>query len=245
MHQKTEFKPILFALAWGITLLSLVVRPSPYRGLLFIPILSICLYLAFYTTSTDIASNIAVGCTLFSQIFTSLDLTVLTDVQNELRLVGQKTSISTASLSDRLWWALRLFSSPRGIGWAHEPTTHILPHPTTSRVRFLWDQLLRTVKYTIIFDVIRVLSYSNPYFQKGGPSLTDAGLLWRATVLAHVITTYAGLARLYTIYSIVSVGLGLTVPGDWPPLFGYLRDAYTVRRSWGQVMPLPTIHHLC
>ena len=233
MHQKREFKPFLFLLAWGITLLSLVVRPSPYRGLLFIPILFICLYLAYCTTSADIASNIAMGSTLFSQIFTSLDLTVLTDVQNELRLVGQKTPISTASLSDRFWWGLRLLLSPRGVGWAHEPTTHILPHPTTTRLRFLWDQLLRIAKYTIIFDVVRVLSFSNPYFQKGGLSLTDAGLLWRSTVLAHVVTTYAGLARLYTICSIVSVGVGLTLPGDWPPLFGYLGDAYTVRRSWG------------
>jgi len=233
MHQKTEFKSILFLLAWGITLLSLVVRPSPYRRLLFIPTLSICLYLAFYTTSADIASKNAVACTAFSLIFFSLDLTALTDVQNELRLVGQKTSISTASLSDRFWWALRLLSSPRGIGWAHEPTTHILPHPTTSRVRFLSNQLLRTAKFIIIFDIVRVLSYSNPYFQKGGPSLADAGLLWRSTVLALVITTYASLARVYTIYSIVSVGFGLTVPGDWPPLFGYLGDAYTVRRSWG------------
>ena len=244
MHEKTEFKPSLFLLAWSITLLSLVVRPSPYRGFLFIPILSICLYLAFYTTSGDISFNNGVTCAVFTLIFSSLDLTVLTDVQNELRLVGQKTSISTASLSDRFWWALRLFSGLRGIGWTHEPTTHILPHPTTSRVRFLWDQLLRTAKYIIIFDVVRVLSYSNPYFQKGGPSLTDAGLLWRSTVLALVITTYASLARIYTIYSIVSVGLGLTVPGDWPPLFGYLGDAYTVRRSWGSVMPL-AIHHLC
>jgi len=245
MHQKAEFRPSLFLLAWGITFLSLVVRSSPYRGLLFIPTLSICLYLAFYTTiSADIASTNVVMCTVIGLIFTSLDLTVLTDVQNELRLVGQKTSISTASLSDRFWWALRLLSSPRGIGWSHEPTTRIPPHPTTSRVRFLWDQLLRTAKYIIIFDVIRVLSYSSPYLQKGGPSLTDAGLLWRSTVLALVITTYASMARVYTIYSIVSVGFGLTVPGDWPPLFGYLGDAYTVRRSWGSVMPL-VIHHLC
>ncbi|EDR11659.1 uncharacterized protein LACBIDRAFT_293223 [Laccaria bicolor S238N-H82] len=235
MHQKAEFKPGLFLLAWGITFISLVVRPSAYRGWLFIPILSICLYLAFYTTPGDVANGSGLACFVVSLIFYSLDLTVLTDVQNELRLVGQKTSISAASLSDRFWWALRLLSSPRGIGWVHEPTTHILPHPTTSRVRFLWDQILRTAKFIIIFDVVRVLSYSNPYFQKGGPSLTDAGLLWRLTVLAQVITVYASMARVYTIYSIVSVGLGLTVPGDWPPLFGYLGDAYTVRRSWGRV----------
>ena len=233
MHQKTDFQPSFFLLAWGITLLSSVVRPSSYRGLLFIPTLSICLYLAFYTTTGDVATTSAMAYTVLCLIFSSLDLTVLTDVQSELRLVGQKTSISAASLSDRFWWGLRLLLSPRGIGWAHEPTTHILPHPTTSRVRFLWDQLLRTAKFIIIFDIVRVLSYSNPYFQKGGPSLTDAGLLWRSTVLAHVITVYASMARVYTIYSIVSVGLGLTVPGDWPPLFGYLGDAYTVRRSWG------------
>jgi len=233
MHQKGEFRPDLFFVAVGLTLVSLVVKPSPYRGLLFIPTSLICLYLAFYTTSPNNASNNFIACNLFFHIFSSLDVTVLTDVQNELRLVGQKTSISKASLSDRFWWALRLFSSPRGIGWTHEPTTHILPHPTTSRARFLWDQLLRTAKYIIIFDVARVLSFSNPYFQKGGPSLTDAGLLWRSTVLAHVVTSYTSLGVMYCIYSIMSVGLGSTTPGDWPPLFGYLGDAYTVRRSWG------------
>jgi hypothetical protein len=233
MHQKGEFKPGLFLLAEAITFVSLVVRPSRHRWILFVPILSICVYLVLFTTCENNASNNLIACNLFTLIFTSLDLVVLTDVQNELRLVGQKTPISTASLSSRFWWALRLLHSPRGIGWAHEPTAHIRPHPTTSRAQFLRDQLLRSAKYILIFDVARVLSYSNPYFQKGGLSLTDAGWLWRSTVLAHVVTSYTILGLITTVYSIVSVALGLTAPGDWPPFFGYIGDAYTVRRSWG------------
>ena len=233
MHQKGEFKPGLFLLAEAITFVSLVVRPSRYRWILFVPILSISIYLVLFTACERNASNNLVACNLFILIFSSLDLVVLTDVQNELRLVGQKAPISTASLSSRFWWALRLFLSPRGIGWTHEPTGHIRPHPTTLRAQFVLDQLLRTAKYILIFDVARVLSFSNPYFQKGGLSLTDAGWLWRSTVLAHVVTSYTSLGWIYCIYSIVSVALGLTAPGDWPPLFGYIGDAYTVRRSWG------------
>jgi hypothetical protein len=227
MHQKGEFKPGLFLLAEAITFVSLVVRPSRHRWILFVPISSICVYLVLFT---ECKNNAFI---LFTLIFFSLDLVALTDVQNELRLVGQKTPISTASLSSRFWWALRLFQSPRGIGWAHEPTAHIRPHPTTSHAQFLLDQLLRIAKYILIFDVTRVLSYSNPYFQKVGLSLTDAGWLWRSTVLAHVVTSYTMLGLGYTVYSIVSVALGLTVPGDWPPILGYIGDAYTVRRSWG------------
>lgn len=233
MYQKGAFKPGLFLLAEAITFVSLVVRPSRHRWIFFVPILSICVYLVLFTACENNAKNNLVACNLFTLIFTSLDLVVLTDAQNELRLVGQKTPISTASLSSRFWWALRLLHSPRGIGWAHEPKAHIRPHPTTSRAQFLLDQLLRAAKYILIFDVARVLSYSNPYFQKGGLSLTDAGWLWRSTVLAHVVTSYTIIGLIQTVYSIVSVALGLTAPEEWPPFFGYVGDAYTVRRSWG------------
>ena len=200
---------------------------------LFPYLLSICFYLFLFTACENIASNMIVALNLFTLMFSSLDLVVLTDVQNELRLVGQKTPISTAPLSSRFWWALRLLQSPRGIGWAHEPTAHIRPRPTTSRAQFLLDQLLRTAKYILIFDVTRVLSYSNPYFQKGGLSLTDAGWLWRSTMLAHVVTTYIFLSLIHIVGSTVSVALGLTAPGNWPHFFGYIEDAYTVGRSWG------------
>lgn len=37
----------------------------------------------------------------------------------------------------------------------------------------------------------------------------------------------------YRLVSIVTVGLGMNSPSDWPPLFGRIADAYTLRQFWG------------
>lgn len=37
----------------------------------------------------------------------------------------------------------------------------------------------------------------------------------------------------YRILSLVSVGLGMSSPHQWPPLFGWITEAYTLRRFWG------------
>ncbi|KAL6235275.1 hypothetical protein BDW75DRAFT_230456 [Aspergillus navahoensis] len=37
----------------------------------------------------------------------------------------------------------------------------------------------------------------------------------------------------YRILSLVSVGLGVSLPHQWPPLFGSINEAYTLRRFWG------------
>jgi hypothetical protein len=36
----------------------------------------------------------------------------------------------------------------------------------------------------------------------------------------------------YRITSILSVGIGLDAPEDWPPLFGRAKQAYTLRNFW-------------
>jgi hypothetical protein len=37
----------------------------------------------------------------------------------------------------------------------------------------------------------------------------------------------------YRVLSLVSVGLGVSSPHQWPPLFGFITEAYTLRRFWG------------
>ena len=37
----------------------------------------------------------------------------------------------------------------------------------------------------------------------------------------------------FRVMSVVHVGLGLDTPSEWPPAFGRIGDAYTVRRYWG------------
>jgi hypothetical protein len=39
----------------------------------------------------------------------------------------------------------------------------------------------------------------------------------------------------YTVLAIISVSAHIYEPWEWPPLFGYWKDAYTVRQMWGKV----------
>lgn len=60
---------------------------------------------------------------------------------------------------------------------------------------------------------------------------------WVGRALENLLTWFV-VARLlidahYRLASVVFVGLGLDVPSNWPPAFGRMRDAYTIRTFWG------------
>jgi len=60
-------------------------------------------------------------------------------------------------------------------------------------------------------------------------------LLIRMTVfLSGVRLSYVQLTILHDIFAAVFVGAGLDEPREWPPLFGDIREAYTIRRLWSR-----------
>ncbi|KAH7353915.1 membrane bound O-acyl transferase family-domain-containing protein [Plectosphaerella cucumerina] len=71
----------------------------------------------------------------------------------------------------------------------------------------------------------------------GDPSLYDthALTLRTSTTFWWIWGNYASLEVGHAILSIVGVGvLCLDEPEDWPPLYGSLTEAYTLRRFWGR-----------
>ena len=136
---------------------------------------------------------------------------------------------------DRLLWATSLVGNPRGVGWIHEPTLHLPPRPTSTRLKFMLSQFMWMVFYILQLEITNIFVRENPCFVAGGPSLTDFGWLWRSTVWLFVLLLYSWLSLLYTAYSIVIVALEISEPRDWPHLFGSPLDAYTVRSCWGWV----------
>jgi hypothetical protein len=44
----------------------------------------------------------------------------------------------------------------------------------------------------------------------------------------------------YHLVSLLGVGLGLTEPALWPPMFGSFTEAYTMRKLWGEPSPRVT-----
>ena len=206
-------------------------RPSAqYNWVFFIPIFIICIY-SMSCCESDFIHIFAFICL----IPTASDYILLRNSQPELGRIGQKESPSETSFKERLMWAASLLATPRGIGWAHEPTDHIPPRPTSSQGKFIVSQLLWIVFYFTLFNVTVILAGENPCFRAGGPSLAAFRWWWRTTSWLFIFSLYYAVSGLYATASVVSVATGLFKPGDCPHIFGSPLDAYTLRKCWGYV----------
>jgi len=238
MRGKHDLNPALIGLLYLILIIGLANHngnPSQRsQWLFFIPIASTCIYVTFFCTSSNPASDILNICSVTSIFFISLDFLLLRKYQRELQPSGQ-IPLSKMPFKDRLWWATSLSGNARGIGWTHEPTRHLPPRPSSTRVKFILSQLMWMALYLLQFDISNIFVRANPCFATGGPSLTAFGWLWRSTAWLFVWLAYSTTSMLYIAYSIVSVAVGMSEPRDWPHLFGSPLDGYTLRNCWGRV----------
>ncbi|KAF8149479.1 membrane bound O-acyl transferase family-domain-containing protein [Crassisporium funariophilum] len=237
MTERQKYHIILSFVVEGLSILAFAAKPSPYRKGFFIPIIFIVLYSLLFTSIEvgGVPENIGVGSRLMTALFFASTNILLSDVQRELRIVGQKIDISEAPFLSRLWWGITLWGNPRGVNYAHEPTRSLPPRPThTSRPKFILSQLLWTALYLVAYDLARLVNRANPYNATEVPTITGYQWLWRFAAFGYLINILIIMEIEYMLASIVSVILGITSPRDWPATYGSLLDAYTVRRFWGK-----------
>ena len=221
--------PVLFPLLCVIPIAGIAAKPSPYRWMFFLPIVVIATFLMFHTDSIEGASFL---------LLVASDYLLLTDVQRELHLIGQPKSISDAPLSDRLIWAVKLIIAPRGIGWAHEPTTVLPPRPSLTRGQFIILQVKRLVFYALLLDAGQMIMRNNPsFYDKAAAPMAEQGVLWCSYAMLNFIIHAVSMVTIVQslIPSLVLVTAGLSEPSEWPDLFGNWSDAYTVHNFWRSV----------
>jgi len=241
MRGKHDLNQGFFGLCQLILLLALALGERPnarYNWIFFIPIFVLCIYSVFFCASESPTSDFAFSIALMGLVATASDYIFLRNHRPPLRKIGQKKATSEMTFTERIVWSASLLATPRGIGWAHEPTAQIPPRPTVSRGKFIASQFLWIIFYCILFDFALLQLQRNPCFRTGGPSLTAFGWWWRTTAWFHVVTAYCTMSGLCAIQSIISVATGLSEPRDWPHLFGSLRNAYTLRKCWGYVLTM-------
>ena len=223
-----DIVPVLFPLLYVIQIAGIAAKPSPYRWMFFLPIAVIAAFISFRVAAEPVAILLLMAS----------DFLLLTDVQRELRLIGQPKSISDAPLSDRLIWAVKLVTGQRGIGWAHEPTAALPPRPTSmTRGQFIVSRVKWLVFYALLFGIGQTIVRRDPSFHITAPPIVEQGLLSRSyATLVFVINTWSVLAIFGNLIpSLVLVTAGLSEPSEWPHLFGSWSDAYTVHNFWRSV----------
>ncbi|KAK7062307.1 membrane bound O-acyl transferase family-domain-containing protein [Favolaschia claudopus] len=76
----------------------------------------------------------------------------------------------------------------------------------------------------------------NPALYANGPSLAEGGWIQRyQNVFAWSIPLAAISVANHTLSAAFSVGTGASGPEDWPPFFGSIIHAWSVRNFWGRV----------
>ena len=148
--------------------------------------------------------------------------------------VGEENKPLSWKSCIRKAYALRMAPRhrPRRVRAASRPK----PTSTAPRSEFLAKRGFYLLGNFVLLDFLNTVAFEIPFFHpipSRGPrpiSLRELPLS-----LMHGAMIYAGLNVMYDAYCISSVALRKTTPKEWPPLFGDVRKAWTVRRAWRYV----------
>ena len=227
---------IAFAIARISYFSALVAPPSPYRPLFIVPIVLTVLY--FFRTVSEYHNPFQYSYASFAlqDLFLASSHILITDVQRELFIKGQKVPAHQLALVERVKWAVKLWICTRCIGWTHEPT-HALPPPpppSVTRTAYLNQEIRALMVDLVFYDACVTYAKHSPCFIIDGYSIAGDGIYWRTlNVLLVGSGAFISICIPHRVYCILCVYFGFLKPQDCVPLFGNLRDAYTLRNFWG------------
>jgi hypothetical protein len=146
-------------------------------------------------------------------------------------------------LKKKLLWMLDLSYAVRRVGWVQEPKGVLPPRPRyPSRLSFIRSRLLYAILHFLVADLMSTYQSGNPAFDQRMHPSTDGPemylrarpLPWRVLdLVSWMAALVCGLRLVHIFLAILSVGLRLSEPADWPYMFGSFRQTTTVRRFWG------------
>lgn len=238
MSNKANIHPAVLPLAYSLLIIARAYcsgKDRRFNWLFFTLIGSVSLYSILFNTH-DPSTGTTLGGTLCSFIFMASEHLLLKG-QPEIRRLGQTKPTSIMSFWERLKMSTSLIASSRHIGFSSQVTS---PHirstpPNVTRIQFITSGLKWMCFYFLLHDAACLICHAFPMYGEGGLSFAECGWLWRTTIWIQIFGVSAMMSMMYTITSLVGVSLGINSPQAWPPYFGSLKEAYTVRNVWGRV----------
>jgi hypothetical protein len=103
--------------------------------------------------------------------------------------------------------------------------------------KFCLEQCFSLAPTLIVRYLIKYYTKTLPQGQGPYPaSIYDAQYPQQLSIICcYMLYVWALFKINYLCASIITVAIGMYEPKDWPPVFGQLKDAYTVRQFWGTV----------
>ncbi|KAJ3521494.1 hypothetical protein NMY22_g12293 [Coprinellus aureogranulatus] len=213
----------------SLSVAGLTVTVPFFRKAIFAILASLTVSLIFYQKYDGQPTDWFVGCFAMINLLRMSDFLLLTaDVHKDLRRQGETLNISREAFGIRLKWALSLYASLRGVGWSHEPISHLPPAPkAVTKVGFITRQVLLLGQAYLYIASGVLLSLINASFYRDDSPFNSQPWWLRLTTFGSCLQFYGTLNALYALCGIIGVGLGLSAPKDWPPFFGPIVRAYT------------------
>lgn len=130
-------------------------------------------------------------------------------------------------------WAARTVTTLRGIGW-NVQVKGIPDHPDayTGRWIFVRRSLLRSA-ISQCRRLISVYAIGLAIAARESPRLSASSWIWSVVIgWAGGSWAYNGVDAAYNLGAALTVAVGLCEPWEWPPMFGPLKEAWSVRQMW-------------
>ncbi|KAK8057946.1 hypothetical protein PG996_011883 [Apiospora saccharicola] len=132
-------------------------------------------------------------------------------------------------------WNMREVGTPRQIAHLPQDNTYSKPGCGPSRPRFFLRTGVRIVVSYLVLEVITAMAPPPPPpdSSNGPDSLMEQAVarVLGAAGFWFLLSLY--LSLIYNTLAFGQVFLFLSEPGDWPPLYGAISEAWSVRRFWG------------
>lgn len=172
---------------------------------------------------------------LWIQFLSASDLVIISRVHSAqlLRLQGGRFGAGSAAVV--LLWSVRRVRTPWQV--KNVPVTLV----NQSRAGFVLKRVAVTLLAYLLVDAVvsmpppeAVMVQANKASLFSVHQLDVGDLIFRSSTTAgYWLTTGILVLFMNNVGAIVAVSLGLSSPGDCPPLFGPFSEAYTIRRFWG------------
>ncbi|KZT63295.1 hypothetical protein DAEQUDRAFT_641339, partial [Daedalea quercina L-15889] len=189
---------------------------------------------AYQRTTGDAQRNYSIGNSIMSQAFTIFVLSWLNDPVHEFRHERDYSSPAELPFLRRVWWALCIINSPRGVGWSNQ-VANIPPCPSEARWPFVRRKLLSAFRWFLFLDITQSYQRSNPLFSRRDMDLSSQGyLMLPINTVARFGSLVGMIGMQYALLAALFVALGISLPRDWPEVYGRWSDSYTIRRFWGR-----------